>query len=113
MSKLYQIANDYAKLMDSGMEPEFIADTIDGIEGELTDKIEQLLSICKNESAYVEALKAESKSLSERASSTLNRIESIKSYISKSLEVAGKKKITAGYHQVRSEEHTSELQSLV
>ena len=31
MTALYQIANDFAKLTDSGMEPEMIADTLDGI----------------------------------------------------------------------------------
>ncbi|ABV04671.1 conserved hypothetical protein [Escherichia coli HS] len=50
MSKLYEIANEYAKLMDSDLEPEMIADTIEGMEGEFTDKIEQLLAIIKNES---------------------------------------------------------------
>ena len=47
VSKLYEIANEYAKLMDSDLEPEMIADTIEGMEGEFTDKIEQLLAIIK------------------------------------------------------------------
>ena len=68
MSKLYEIANEYAKLMDSDLEPEMIADTIEGMEGEFTDKIEQLLAIIKNESGYAERLKDEAKSL------TLNKI---------------------------------------
>lgn len=38
MTALYQIANDFAKLTDSGMEPEMIADTLDGIEWELEAK---------------------------------------------------------------------------
>ncbi|KMV70388.1 prophage protein [bacteria symbiont BFo1 of Frankliniella occidentalis] len=100
MSKLYEVANDYAKLMDSDMEPEMIADTLEGIEGELCDKVSQLLAICKNESVYAEALRNEAKSLTERAVTTENRINSIKQYISTSLEVAGKRKITAGLHQV-------------
>ncbi|MBQ0956969.1 siphovirus Gp157 family protein [Serratia symbiotica] len=100
MSKLYEIAKDYAKLMDSGLPLEIIADTIEGIEGELTDKIEQLLSIIKNERYYSDSLKQEAKSLSERASVVDNKIESIKDYIINSLETAGKKSIRAGLHQV-------------
>ncbi|CAI0898976.1 TPA: siphovirus Gp157 family protein [Serratia marcescens] len=100
MSKLYDIANDYAKLMDSGLEPEMIADTIEGIDGELVDKVEQLLAICKNEQLYAEALRNESKSLQERASVVENKISSIKEYIARSLETAGKKSIRAGLHQV-------------
>lgn len=100
MSKLYDIANDYAKLMDSGLDPEMIADTIEGIDGELVDKVEQLLAICKNEQLYAEALRNESKSLQERASVVENKISSIKEYIARSLETAGKKSIRAGLHQV-------------
>ena len=51
MTALYQIANDFARLADSGMEPEMIADTLDGIEWELEAKVEQILAVCKNESA--------------------------------------------------------------
>lgn len=100
MSKLYDIANDYAKLMDSGLEPDMIADTIEGIDGELVDKVEQLLAICKNEQLYAEALRNESKSLLERALVVENKISSIKEYIARSLETAGKKSIRAGLHQV-------------
>lgn len=100
MTKLYEVANDYARLMDSDMEPGMIADTLEGIEGELTDKISQLLAVCKNLSALSDALKAESSSLSARAKTADNQIASIKEYIAKSLELAGKKKITAGLHQV-------------
>ncbi|MGK6325729.1 siphovirus Gp157 family protein [Erwinia sp. DT-104] len=100
MTKLYEVANDYARLMDSDMEPEMIADTLEGIEGELADKISQLLAICKNLSADSEALKKESASLAARAKTADNQIASIKEYIAKSLELAGKKKVTAGLHQV-------------
>ncbi|EPZ5305359.1 siphovirus Gp157 family protein, partial [Cronobacter sakazakii] len=48
MSKLYEVASDYARLMDADIDPEAMADTLEGIEGELADKIEQLLAICKN-----------------------------------------------------------------
>ncbi|MBB8430855.1 siphovirus Gp157 family protein [Escherichia coli] len=100
MSKLYEIANEYAKLIDSDLEPEMIADTIEGMEGEFTDKIEQLLSVIKNESGYAERLKEEAKSLNERAAVIQNKIDSIKSYIASSLEMVGKKNIRAGIHQV-------------
>lgn len=100
MSKLYEIANDYAKLMDSDFEANEIADTIEGMEGELTDKIEQLLAICKNETGYAERLKEEAKSLTERAAFTMNKVESIQAYIAAALTTAGKKKIRAGIHQV-------------
>lgn len=100
MSKLYEIANDYARLMDADFDADEIADTLEGMEGELTDKIEQLLAIVKNESGYAERLKEEAKSLNERAAVIQNKIENILAYIASSLEMAGKKKIRAGLHQV-------------
>lgn len=100
MSKLYEIASDFAKLQDSDFSPEEIADTLEGIEGELADKIEQLLAICKNETSYSEALKQEAKALSERSSAIDNRVANIKAYIATSLDAAGKKSIRAGLHQV-------------
>ncbi|WP_345831017.1 siphovirus Gp157 family protein [Erwinia sp. HDF1-3R] len=100
MSKLYEIANSYVKLTESDMTPEMIADTLEGIEGEFSDKICQLLAICKNESVYVDALRNEAKSLTERAATAENRITSIKTYIAQTLQHAGLKKITAGLHQV-------------
>lgn len=100
MSKLYEIANGYARLMDADFDADEIADTLEGMEGELTDKIEQLLAIVKNESGYAERLKEEAKSLNERAAVIQNKIENILAYIASSLEMVGKKKIRAGLHQV-------------
>lgn len=100
MTSLYEIANDYAKLMDEDFDPEFIADTLSGIEGMLEDKIENCLAVIKNEIAYAESLKAESKKLAERAKSSELRAERIKEYVVASLETAGKKSLKAGVHQV-------------
>lgn len=100
MTALYHIANDFAKLTDSGMEPEMIADTLDSIEWELEAKIEQILAVCKNESAYADALREESKRLAERARLSENRVARLKEYVARSLETAGKKSITAGIHEV-------------
>ncbi|MGK4414840.1 siphovirus Gp157 family protein [Raoultella ornithinolytica] len=100
MTALYQIANDFAKLADSGMEPEMIADTLDGIEWELEAKVEQILAVCKNETAYAEALKEESKRLAERATAAINRVASMKDYVAQSLQTAGMKSLKAGFHQV-------------
>lgn len=100
MTALYQIANEYAKLMEEDFDPEFIADTLEGMTGELSDKIEQLLAICKNKSSYGEALKEESRKLSERAKAEESRVSAIKDYIANSLQTAGLKSLRAGIQQV-------------
>lgn len=96
MSKLYEIANAYAELENSGMDPEFIADTLEGIQGELEDKIENVIKLIKNEEAYAEALKNEAKSFSARAKLSDNKIEQLKQYVVSSMSTAGLAKIRAG-----------------
>ncbi|CAM7016336.1 Siphovirus Gp157 family protein [Leclercia adecarboxylata] len=100
MTALYQIANEFARLTDADMDPELIADTLDGIEWELEAKVEQILAACKNEQAYAETLKEESRKLAERAKAAENRVVSMKEYVARSLDTAGKTTIKAGIHQV-------------
>ncbi|WP_312999605.1 siphovirus Gp157 family protein [Leclercia sp.] len=96
MSKLYEIANEYAELENSGLEPEFIADTLEGLKGTFEDKVENVLKLIKNEQAYSESLKQEAKSFSERARAVDNKIESMKQYLVSSIETAGLKSVRAG-----------------
>lgn len=100
MSALYEISSEYAKLLNEDIDPEIIADTLEGIEGEFTDKVGQLLAMIKNDTAYSLSLKEEAKKLNERASVINNRVERIKSYIAESMETMEKKTVTSGVHQV-------------
>ncbi len=96
--QLYKIANDYAQLMAEDFEPDMIADTVEAIEGEISDKIEQLLAITKNKAALAEALKKEADALNERAKSLLKHNENIKQYIIQSMTTMEKKRFNAGIH---------------
>lgn len=104
MTRLYEIASDYARLSDSDMSAEMIADTLDCIAGEMEVKIENCIAIIKNEVALAEALKAEASNLNERAKFALSRAESLKRYIAESLYLTGMKTIRAGIHQVSTRE---------
>lgn len=100
MAKLYEIANDYAKLMGEDCDIEMIQDTVDGIEGEFTDKVEHLIAIIKNESALADMLKVEAKNLTERAKNCEARVDGIKQYIISCMQTMEKSKINAGIHSV-------------
>lgn len=100
MSKLYEIANEYAELANSEMDAEMIADTLEGIQGEFEGKAEQLLAIIKNEQALEAALKAEAKNLNNRAKSCANKVSSIKSYLIESMNTMDKKSLNAGVHKI-------------
>lgn len=96
--QLYKIANEFAALMAEDLDPEMIADTIEGIEGEFQDKTEQLLSIIKNQAALSAALKEEAKKLNERAKALEASNDRIKKYIVDSMNTIEKKKLNAGLH---------------
>lgn len=100
MSKLYKIANEYAKLANSDMDAEMIADTLEGIQGEFEDKAEQILAIIKNERAMEVMLKEEAKALTERARASANKVANLKDYLVTSMETMEKKKINAGLHSL-------------
>ena len=102
MSALYEISNEYAKLLSEDIDPEMIADTLEGIEGEFSDKVGQMLAMIKNDCAYSLSLKEEAKKLNDRASVINNRVDRIKAYIAESMETMEKKTITSGVHQVTS-----------
>lgn len=96
MDALYKISNEFASLMNEDLDPELIADTIEGMEGEFEAKVEQLLSIIKNQQYYAAALKEESSKLSARAKAAESKVDSIKQYIIKCMSTIDKKSITAG-----------------
>lgn len=100
MSKLYDIANAYAELSSSDMDPEFIKDTLEGIEGEFCDKAEQIIKLIKNEQAYESALKAEAAAFSDRAKVSANKIERLKEHLASQMELSGLNSIKAGLHQL-------------
>lgn len=99
MTKLYEIANQYAELSNSDeFTPDMIADTLEAIDGEFEDKAGQLLAIIKNSLAEAEMLKSESRRLSERAAKSINIANNIKSYLAESMHTMEKKKISSGVH---------------
>ena len=101
MTKLYEVANDYAKLSnDDSFTQEEIQDTLDAIEGEFGDKVGNVLALIKNTQSDIEALKSESDSLLRRARIASNKVDNLKQYIVSSMESAGLKELSAGVQSV-------------
>lgn len=96
MSKLYEISNDYAKLMSEDLDPEMIADTLEGMEGEFSDKVESIIKLMKDEQVLADALKAEANSHNERANAINNRIDRMKQYMIQCMQTMEKTSINAG-----------------
>ena len=60
---IYEITNDYLQLMqmmeDPELDPKTLADTMEGIEGELEDKADNYARVMKNMEADLNGIKAE------------------------------------------------------
>lgn len=98
--QLYKLTDEILELQDSGMTPEDIADTIEGMELEFNDKIEQTLSLIKNMEAEAVAFKAEAERLSNIASSKLKSVNKLKEYIKGEMIRLEKSKISTGVHSL-------------
>lgn len=93
--KLYELTGMYAQLesMADDLDEQAVKDTLEGIEGEIEEKADNIASLIKNLSADVAALKEEAEKLTARAKAKQNQIDWYKEYLFSNLSDAGIKKI--------------------
>ena len=96
--KLYELTGQYIglhRLMDDAeMDAETLQDTLDGLEGELQQKAEGLLSYVANIGSDVSAIDLEIKRLQARKTTMKNRQESLREYLKFNMMNASIQKIT-------------------
>ena len=96
MANIYEITQDYLKLMelasDPEIDPEIIADTFEGIDGELEIKAENYAKIMKNLEGDIAALKAEEERLAKKRKAIENNIKRMKVALQEAMELTGKTK---------------------
>ena len=97
--KLYELANDYQRalieLPESGFDEQTIADTLEGLEGALTIKAQNVAAYVLNLEAEIEAVKAVAKRISERAETLENRAKSLRNYLYVNMKRSGISEIKA------------------
>lgn len=95
--KLYQIKENYLKFIaqieNNEIEPEYIKDTLESIEDELQDKIDNIACYIKELEAEAKAIKEESIKLNERASDKLLKAKFFSEYIQAVMEQTNLKKV--------------------
>ncbi|WP_336817829.1 siphovirus Gp157 family protein [Cedecea sp. MMO-103] len=89
------LAADYSNLLNllDGSEdftPEMIADTLEGIEGELSDKLDAVMVIARNNLGHAKTCDDEMKRLAERKKSFEGKDKALRKYILSCLLAAGK-----------------------
>ena len=96
MANIYEITQDYLKLMelasDPEIDPEIIADTFEGLDGELEIKAENYAKIMKNLEGDLAALKAEEERLAKKRKAIENNIKRMKAALQEAMELTGKTK---------------------
>ncbi len=94
---IYEITNDYLQLMqmmeDPEMDPQTLADTMEGIEGELEVKAENCGKVLRNLEGNIEALKSEEERFKKRRQALENNAKRLKLALQGAMEVTGKTKI--------------------
>lgn len=104
MATLYSLTTEFQSLLDAISEGEIpeeaIADTIEGLQGEIDDKIDHVLDAFKTLIAEAEAIKAEEKRLSERRHRKEAASEKIKAYLHDELLKLGKARHESARHSV-------------
>ncbi|MDM9284569.1 siphovirus Gp157 family protein [Providencia rettgeri] len=88
------MAADYSKLQQLVETGEFtaedVADTLEGLEGELGDKLDAIMVHVRNIEGQAETLSKESKRLAERKNQFDNQIKNLKQYALTCLLTSGK-----------------------
>ena len=96
MSKLYELTAAYNavwQMVDDEADLQAIQDTLEGIEDEITTKVESLAKLMKSIEADETAMKAEEERLYKRRKAFENRWQSIKKYVEQQLTLAGIDKV--------------------
>nr|DAH40850.1 MAG TPA: resistance protein [Caudoviricetes sp.] len=96
MSTMYELTADYLEVLDLANDPdippEVVADTLEGIGGEIEIKAENTAKILKELEASVAASKAEEKRLVERRKQLETNVQKIKERLFDMMKTTGKVK---------------------
>lgn len=98
---LYVIANEYQamvdRLMNSDLDEQTIADTIEGASGELETKATNVAMFIRNLESSAEQIKLAEKAMAERRKAIESKAESVKQYLFNNMKRVGVTKIESPY----------------
>ena len=90
---LYALTTQYEKaflaLADGEFDEETISDTLEGMEGELIEKAQNVMAYALNLEAEAESLKAIKERVAARQNAAENKVKWMKDYLSRNMAAAG------------------------
>lgn len=93
---IYDLTNEYIQLLemasDPEVDPDVLADTMEGLEGEIEDKADGYAKVIRQIEADAAAIKEEIGRLQERKGHLENSIARMKNALQTAMEVTGKTK---------------------
>lgn len=93
---LYELSQEYLTLLtlaeDPDVDPEILADTMEGIDGEIEDKADGYARIIRQMEADAAALKAEADRITNRRRTIENNIRTMKNRLEDAMIATGKVK---------------------
>lgn len=96
MSTLYSLTEEYQELMSMALDPdideEALADTLEGIEGEIECKADGYAKVMRNLEADASAIKAEIARLTERKKHIEANVDRMKRSLETAMRLTGKTK---------------------
>lgn len=96
-TSLYVLANEYREaaeqMADLDMPAEVIADTLDGLSGDLTTKATNVAMFVRNLEAMAANIKAAEQDMAARRKAIESRAASVKKYLLDNMQLSGIKKI--------------------
>ena len=95
--KLYNLTNEYLDLIgmltDPDIDAEIVEDTLEGLQGEIEEKLESCGMILRQMSGDIETIDAEIKRLQARKKTFENSQKRLKNYVLTSMKAMGRPKI--------------------
>ena len=95
--KLYELTGDLIELENLDLDDESIADTLEAVKGEFSDKAVAILKFTENMNSDIDSLSHEIKRLQERKKVFENRKKRIREYLLYNMEKSGINKIECPY----------------
>jgi hypothetical protein len=93
MPSLYTIASAYqadlAALADLDLDPQTVADTLEGMQGELHDKLRAVIAYALSMGADAEAQASAAKRMADRAKATAGRADALLDYARNAMQATG------------------------